>query len=105
MKKIVFIFLLSVSLSSCFNRIGKLVIVSTRNMDSHVDYVLLSKEVKGTAKVKNDDALETAIDRAVKQFPTGEFMKNVVIEVSGNGKKIRVIGDVWGEPAPATDKK
>lgn len=79
--------------------------VSTRNVDSKTKYVLIQKDVNGKAK-KEKELLEAAIDNAVKQFPTGEFMKNVVIEVSNNGKKIRVIGDVWGTvpAAPAVEK-
>ena len=91
------IMLLSVaSLQSCYHRIGKLVVVSTRNMDSKTDYILLEKDVTGKAKTKNQEALEGAIDKAVKKHPTGEFMKNVIIEVNASGKKIRVKGDVWG---------
>lgn len=91
--------------TSCYNRIGQLTIASTRNMDSHTDYVLLSKGVKGKAKTKKEDALEIAIGRAVAKYPTGEFMKNLVVEVNGSGRKIKVTGDVWGTaPLPATSK-
>ena len=91
----------SLMLTSCWSRMGRLNIVSTRNMDSKTDYVLLSKDVRGKAKSKKQDPIEIAIDKAVKQYPTGEFMKNVVIEVNASGKKIRVVGDVWGY-APTT---
>ena len=106
MKKIVPVMaiMIATSLTSCYNRIGKLIIISTRNMDSHTDYVLLEKEVKGVGKKKKGEALEIAVDKAVKKFSTGEFMKNVIVQVSANGKKVRVIGDVWGTPPPA-DKK
>lgn len=86
----------ALTLSSCYTRIGKMTMVSTRNVDSKMDYVLISKDVKAVAKTKRNDPLEVAIDKAVKKFPTGEFMKNVAVEVSKNGKKIRVVGDVWG---------
>ncbi len=102
MKKLVLtgaVLLSSIVLSSCWNRVGKLIIVSTRNMDSKTDYVLLEKNVIGKAKTKKQDALEVAIDNAVKKYPTGEFMKNVSIEVNKSGKKIRVNGDVWGYAA------
>ena len=106
MKKIALIFLVTISLTSCFNRIGKLTICSTRNMDSKTDYVLIAKDVRGKCKTDKKDALETAIDRAVKKYPTGEFMKNAIFYVSGNGEKIEVIGDVWGTPPPIDlDKK
>ena len=84
--------------TSCYNRLGQLTMISTRNVDSKTDYVLVSKDVIGKAKVKNKQALQAAVDNAVKQFPTGEFMKNVVVEVKTSGKKVRVTGDVWGTP-------
>ena len=96
-KSSLFLTLIVLSLSSCFNRIGKLTMVSTRNVDSKMgDYRLLQKDVVGKAKTKKDDALEIAIDNAVKQEPQGEFMKNVIVSVSSSGKKIKVQGDVWG---------
>ena len=70
--------------------------ISTRNVDSKTDYVLIDKDVVGKAKVKNKQALETAVDNAVKKYPKGEFMKNVIVESKTNGKKVRVTGDVWG---------
>ncbi len=99
-KKIITIgILVSISvLPSCYNRIGRLTVAATRNVDSKTDYVLLKKEVKGKAKTKKANALEIAIDRAVADFPTGEFMKNAVFSVSLSGKKIKVVGDVWGMP-------
>lgn len=88
----------SLFLTGCWLNAGKLIIVSTRNMDSKSDYVLLSKSVTGKAKTKKGEALQSAIDNAVKQYPTGEFMKNVNISIKTNGKKVRVVGDIWGEP-------
>jgi len=106
MKKIVLVSAIAFSLTSCWSRIGKLVIVSNRNMESDGSkYVLLAKDVKGKAKSKKYDVIGMAVDNAVKQYPTGEFMKNISIEVNGSGKKIRVNGDVWGTPAPTINSK
>ena len=102
MKKYLLFTALSITVcvtTSCYSRLGKLTMISTRNVDSKTDYVLLSKDVVGKSKVKNKQALEAAIDNAVAQFPTGEFMKNVVVEVKTSGKKVRVTGDVWGTVA------
>lgn len=77
-------------------RLGKMTMISTRNVDSKTDYILLEKDVVGKAKTKKHQALEAAIDKAVAKYPTGEFMKNVVVEVKMSGKKVRVTGDVWG---------
>lgn len=94
--KTIAILLTAITLTSCYTRIGKMTVISTRNMDFTKEYVLLSKDVVGKAKTKKNEALEVAVDKAVHQFPTGEFMKNCTVEVSNSGKKIRVVGDVWG---------
>jgi hypothetical protein len=107
MKKLVltgFVALSVLTLTSCWSRIGKLTVISTRNMDSKGEYVLLAKDVKGKAKTKKQDALEVSVDKAVKQYPTGEFMKNCVIEVNKSGTKIKVSGDVWGFAIAPTAK-
>jgi hypothetical protein len=87
---VVFIF------SSCASRLGDLTMISTRNVDSGVKYVELKRSVKGKSK-----DLETAIEKAVKQVPGGEFMKNVVIYYNG---KIKVEGDVWGVSGVLSEK-
>ena len=97
MKKTLVI-LSSLLLASCYQRIGKLTIISTRNIETSTQYVLIAKDVTAKAKTKKNQALEIAIDKAVKQFPKGEFMKNTILEVSKSGRKIKVIGDVWGTP-------
>lgn len=37
-----------------------------------------------------------AIDNACKEHQ-GEFIKNAKIYVRDNGKKVKVVGDIWGE--------
>ena len=82
-------------LSSCYQRIGDLTIVANRNVDSDKEYVILQRNAQGAAKMKKDDALELAIDNATEKY-RGEYLMNVKIYVKGNGKKIKVEGDVWG---------
>ena len=48
------------------------------------------------ARTKQDSALETAFDKAVKKVPGGEYMKNLKIYVKRNGKKVKIEVDVWG---------
>jgi hypothetical protein len=82
--------------SSCaYRRIGDLTMVSTRNVDSKTDYVELRRSVEATYRLRKRDALEAVIDRAVKEVPGGEFMKNAVISIKGD-RKVKVEGDVWG---------
>lgn len=80
--------LISVTAFSCSQRIGNLTMVSTRNIDSKTEYVELKRHVKAKGK-----DMETAIEKAVKKDPNGEFLKNAVIY---QGFRIKVVGDVWG---------
>lgn len=84
------------SLTSCgrYIRIGDLTGVSNRNIDNDQQYVLLERDVEAKAKSERD-ALEQAVDNLTTEFK-GEFLRNVKIYVKDNGKKVKVIGDVWG---------
>ncbi len=77
-----------------WNRIGDLTMIGNRNVDDSKKYVLISREVEGTASADND-AMEQAVDNITKKYD-GEFLRNVKVYVKSNGKKVKVIGDVWG---------
>ncbi len=87
---------LSVTLISCGSwvRIGDLNAISNRNLDDSKDYILLNREVEAEADSDND-ALEQAVDNITKKYE-GEFLRNAKVFVKDNGKKVKVIGDVWG---------
>lgn len=95
-KILLFTGVVSVGLSSCSSwvRIGDLNAISNRNLDDSKNYVLLNREVEAEADADND-ALEQAVDNLTKKYE-GEFLRNTKIFVKDNGKKIKVIGDVWG---------
>ncbi|WP_046746257.1 hypothetical protein [Kordia zhangzhouensis] len=97
MNKVFFFAIVSLMLVSCGNyiRIGDLTAISNRNLDDSQNYVLLKRDVEAIAKSKNDDALEQAVDNLTKEYE-GEFLRNAKIYVKDNGKKVKVIGDVWG---------
>ncbi len=96
MKKTIYAFSLLVIMSGCgYQTIGDLTMISNRNIDSSVDYKILQRNVEGKASMKKDDALERAVDNATETYQ-GEFLMNVKISVKNNGKKIKVVGDVWG---------
>ncbi len=97
MKYLIILFVLF-SFSSCYVRIGELTMISTRNVDSKTDYKLIEKYVVGKAKSNSGNALQIAIDNAVRSVPEGEFLQNVRISISQNGRKVKVEGDVWGIP-------
>lgn len=95
MKKFILITFVIVSLSSCsYVRIGDLNAISNRNIDDSQKYVLTKREVQAVAKAEND-ALEQAVDNITKKYE-GEFLRNVKVYVKSNGKKVKIIGDVWG---------
>lgn len=87
---------LTLSLISCGSwvRIGDLNAISNRNLDDSKTYVLLNRDVEAEADSEND-ALEQAVDNITKKHE-GEFLRNAKIFIKDNGKKIKVIGDVWG---------
>ena len=90
--------LLALLLSSCggYQRIGQLTMVSTRNVDSSKPAVMLMRNAEGTAKMKNNDAMQLAVDATVAQHPAGEYLMNAQVYVSNNGKRVRVTGDIYG---------
>ena len=87
-------------LSSCYTRVGELTIGSTRNIDSKENYVLIKKYCKGKGYSKNGTSMDEAINRCIKNCPdslgSGEYLKNVSVYIRSNGKRCKVIGDVWG---------
>lgn len=87
---------ITMSLASCssYTRIGDLTGISNRNLDDSQQYVMLEREVEAMATSEND-ALEQAVDNMTREHE-GEFLRNVKIYVKNNGKKVKVIGDVWG---------
>lgn len=102
MKKTILSISLTLALSSCgWHKIGTLNMASNRNIDSKTNYVLIERYVTSKVKNKGKEILESAIDEGVKKIPGGEYMMNVKFYVKGNGKKIKVEGDVWGLPVEA----
>jgi hypothetical protein len=87
---------MAMSISSCssYTRIGDLTGISNRNVNDSQEYVMLEREVEAIATSEND-ALEQAVDNMTKEHE-GEFLRNVKVYVKSNGKKVKVIGDVWG---------
>ena len=84
------------TLASCgsWNRIGDLTTIGNRNVDDSKKYTLLTREVEAKAEA-DSDALEQAVDNLTQKYQ-GEFLRNVKVYVKSNGKKVKIIGDVWG---------
>ena len=96
MKNKIILLGLTLTLASCgsWNRIGDLTTIGNRNVDDSKKYTLLTREVQSIAEA-DADALEQAVDNLKKKYE-GEFLRNVKVYVKSNGKKVKVIGDVWG---------
>jgi hypothetical protein len=99
-KSLSFLLVLCFALTSCMKvkQIGKINMISNRNVDSKTDYVLLKNYMGGSKKqLRKLKALtlEDAIDKVVRNTPGGEFLKNVKV-YSLNGKYYAVEGDIWG---------
>lgn len=96
MKNKILLFGLTLTLASCgsWNRIGDLTTIGNRNVDDSKKYTLLTREVEAVAEA-DADAMEQAVDNLTKKYE-GEFLRNVKVYVKSNGKKVKIIGDVWG---------
>jgi len=99
MKKYALVVLVAM-MASCMSvkQIGKVNMISNRNIESKADYVPIRNYMGGSKKeLKRLKAasLEQAIDNVVRNTPGGEFLKNVKIYIINN-KYFAVEGDIWG---------
>jgi hypothetical protein len=85
--------------------LGKLNMISNRNVDSKTEYVLIKNyagsdknEIKKALKKTKATTMDAAVDETARNVAGGEFLKNV--KVYGVMKKgamyFLVEGDVWG---------
>lgn len=109
--RLVAVSLIAFSFFACssYERIGSFTSVSTRNIESKADYVLLTKytEVKvpaKKAKKQNVDPLTFAAEELVKKQPGGEFIKNAKFFRTKDGKTYKIEGDIWGYPMTPVQK-
>ena len=105
MKKIVLTSITLITiLTSCtsIKHIGKLNMISNRNIDSNGDYIVLSTYAGGSSKELRKSralTLEDAVDKTVRKVPGGDYLMNAKIYIVKHGKKIYLAceGDVWGK--------
>lgn len=91
---------LSATLLSCTSveQIGRVNMISNRNIDSDMDYKMIATYSGGSKKeLKKARAvtIEDAIDETVRTVPGGEFLMNAKIYIV-NETYFAVEGDVWG---------
>lgn len=111
MKKFTFLALVLILLEGCSSigvkQIGKINMISNRNVDPSLNYVPVythSELTKREIKKNKFKTIEEAVDYKVSKVPGGEFMMNVKIYKIG-GSYIGVDGDVWGEDSDGISYK
>lgn len=97
--KFLFIALIAL-ISSCTSvkQIGKVNMVSNRNVDTKLNYEAITTYSGGSKKeLKKSRAItiEDAVDKTVRKVAGGEFLMNAKIYLI-DGMYIAVEGDVWG---------
>lgn len=90
------------ALFSCnsVNQIGKVNMISTRNIDQSLKYQLLTTYSGGSKrelKKSRSKTIEDAIDVTVRKVPGGEYLMNCKI-YTVKSIYLAVEGDVWGNP-------
>lgn len=95
--------LLSILITSCSSvrEIGKVNMISTRNIDASVKYEILTTYSGGSKrelKKSSAKSVDDAIDKTVKRVAGGEYLMNVKI-YKVHKHHYAVEGDVWGIPS------
>jgi hypothetical protein len=106
MKTNLLVFALLVSITSCTSvkQIGKVNMISNRNVDTKLNYQAISTYSGGSKKeLKKSRAvtIEDAVDKTVRKVAGGEFLMNAKIYLIDN-IYIAVEGDVWGVASNVT---
>lgn len=103
--------IISILFLSCIGtkQIGNLTMISTRNVDSKLDYSMLYSYAGGSKnELKKSKAatLEEAVDVIVRNVAGGEFLKNVKIYEISKFKNVyfAIEGDVWGVKTDGSTK-
>lgn len=100
MKQILLRIILLASIASCTSveQIGKVNMISNRNVNPKLSYIVLSTYAGGSKKEllrSRATSIENAVDKTVKKIPGGEFLMNAKIYLI-NARYFAVEGDVWG---------
>lgn len=87
-----------VACAPAVRQVGRVNMISNRNVDPSVDYSLVSSYAGGSNRElrrSRAENIEQAIDDTVKKVPGGEFLMNARVFIV-NDKYFAVEGDVWG---------
>lgn len=106
MKKLfVTLFALSFITSCGYKRYGDFTVLANGNTENYNSAQKLSSSSEAVVKIKVQDPLEECVDKVVKSVSGGEFLKSAVVYVKKNGRKIKVVGDVYGTPIASSTAK
>jgi hypothetical protein len=86
------------------SQIGKVNMISTRNVESTLDYELISTYAGGSKRElrrARAETVEQAVDDTVRRVPGGEFLANARIYFVRE-RYFAVEGDVWGRVGRAS---
>ncbi len=96
--QIIFVFILLLSSACSVKQVGKINMISNRNIDASMKYQLISTYSGGSKKEirkSKSITIEDAIDKTVRAIPGGEYLMNAKIYLV-KGHFFAVEGDVWG---------
>lgn len=87
-----------------FQRVAGLTIVSTRNVDMSQNYTLLAGNTEVVVDRGGEQALQTAIEQLMAKHPGAVYVMNATVYADASCRDcIKVVGDVWGIAAAATE--
>jgi len=100
MKRFLLALIVITAVSSCTSvqQIGKVNMISNRNVDPKLNYNVIATYSGGSnreLKKSRAKTIQDAIDQTVRKIPGGEFLMNAKIYIV-NRRYIAVEGDVWG---------
>lgn len=98
MKYVFRISAVALMLTSCatWQPMGRLNIVSSRNLDPSKSFHLIERDVEAIMKNQDGNGMPQLLDKICTDY-RGEFVSNAKVFVKSNGKKIKIVGDVWGD--------
>jgi len=99
MKNLLLIIAIALTVGACssIKMVGDINMISSRNVDSKTDYVLIktgTDDSKSNFRKNKSATIDQAVNNTVINVPGGEFLKNAKLYT--DGKDWAIVGDVWG---------
>lgn len=96
--KILKLSVVALLLTSCasWQPMGRLNMVASRNVEPTKAYTLIERDVEAVINNQDGNGMPMLLDKICADY-RGEFVANAKLFVKSNGKKIKIVGDVWGD--------